>query len=307
MQPVKKILVGLDGSEMDQTLIQFVSYIMRSSPAEDIYFMNVVKNLDDTSFSRPEIKKFGEEAVKAQKQQIESEIDAILDDDHKAKVHAIVKVGPAFREFLKFINSESIDIVILGNKKNSHGSGTLNQRLARRAPCNLVVIPEGHTPQLSKLLLPIDFSDYSKQALEYAIYISRSNDNQIELICQYIYEVPSGYHYSGKSFEEFAEVMKKNAQKQFKQWVSKIDTEGIKITPVYCLDENEDFGQIVKGLALQQKVSGIIIGAKGRSATSAIFIGSTAEKLISAIDYLPLTIVRPKGVTAGLIESISEL
>ena len=162
-------------------------------------------------------------------------------------------------------------------------------------------------PELTKLLLPIDFSDYSKQALEYAIYISRSNQNKIELICLNVYQVPTGYHYSGKTYEAFAEIMKENAYKEFTTWISRIDTEGIKITPVFVLDRNDNFGQVVRREVEDRQASGVIIGAKGRSATSAIFIGSTAEKLVTAIDYLPLTIVRPIGKTSGVLESLADL
>lgn len=51
----------------------------------------------------------------------------------------------------------------------------------------------------------------------------------------------------------------------------------------------------------------IIIGAKGRTATTAFFLGSIAERLIQLDNDIPLMIVRPKGKNAGFLEFLKEL
>lgn len=307
MLRTKKILVGLDGSEMDQTLIDFISYITQSSPVEHIFFINIVKKLEDIAIPDLDTSRVDNEVVQSHKEVLQEQLNKHLRPDISAEIHLIVRKGNRFNEILKFITDNSVDIAILGHKTKSPGSGVLNQRLALRAPCNLTIIPEGYAPGLERLLVPIDFSEYSKMALEYAIYISRSNDNKVEILTQNIYQVPQGYHYSGKSYEEFAEIMKDNAEREYYSWVSRIDVGDVPIIPVFSFDEHDNFGEIVKYVVKERNVNGVVIGAKGRSAASALFIGSTAEKLIRAIDYLPLTIVRPVGRTAGLIESLSEL
>lgn len=307
MLRTKKILIGLDGSEMDRTLVEFISYISQSSPVEDIYFINVVKKLNEVAIPGLDIDQIDELVVDNHREKLEKDLKANLTGEISAKIHLIVENGSKSREFLKVIDDQKIDIVVLGSKKDSLGSGILNQRLAVRAACNLIVIPEGYQPGLKRLLVPLDFSDYSKMALEYAVYISRSNNNAVEIICQSIYSVPQGYHYSGRSYEGFAEIMKNNIEKEYHAWVSRIDVKEVPITPVFSFNRQESFGEIVRKVVEEKKVNGVIIGAKGRSAASALFIGSTAEKLIRAIDYLPLTIVRPVGKTAGILESLGEL
>jgi nucleotide-binding universal stress UspA family protein len=51
----------------------------------------------------------------------------------------------------------------------------------------------------------------------------------------------------------------------------------------------------------------IIIGAKGRTAATALFIGSLAERLIQINNKVPLLVTRPKGKNAGIIEYILEI
>ncbi len=305
MLETRRILVCLDGSKMDETIMSFVSFILTSSPAEEVYFMNVIQTLAD--LKDPSFSKLNDEVVKFQKEQIHKYLQSSIPSDTSANLKVIVKKGNPFKEVIKCLEKENIDVAISGNKWQSKGSGIFNQRLARRAPCSLIVVPEGHTPEMKKLLIPIDFSVHSRMALEYGIFISKSNESAVEIICQNVYSVPTGYHYSGKSYKDFAKIMEENAQKEYQGWVASIDTKDVPITPMFSLNEHDDFGQVIKDLAVKEEVSGILIGAKGRTAASALFIGSTAEKLIQAIDYLPLTIVRKKGSNATLLESLREL
>src|SRR5690606_23665648 len=100
--------------------------------------------------------------------------------------------------------------------------------------------PEACEPKLEKVLVPCDFSDLSTIAMEEAIAISLRREAQVKVICQNVYTVPVGYHYTGKSYEEFAKIMEKNARSDFKKWLGKIETKGVKIDAIYSLDSDED-------------------------------------------------------------------
>ena len=307
MEPIKKIIVGLDMSQMDDTLIEFASFVTRSSLAEHIYFVNVIKNINIPQELKQEFPNMVSNAIDERKKQIESKIKDRFTAHSDIKSHIIVEKGQPSKVILNFAKNEGVDIIIVGNKIKLEGSGGLPQRLARRASCMLLIIPEGLQPSLERLLVPIDFSEYSKLALEYAIYISRRNEGKVEVICQNVYNVPVGYHYTGKSFEEFAGIMKKNAEKAFQKFIKEIDTEGVKITPVYSLDQNDDLTSDICDLADELNISGLIVGAKGRSTTTAIFLGSMAEKLLQVVNKYPITVVRPKGKTAGIFEALMEI
>jgi nucleotide-binding universal stress UspA family protein len=187
------------------------------------------------------------------------------------------------------------------------GSGVLAQRLARRASCNLLIVPEGSVPKVQKLLVPVDFSKYSKLALETVIELSAQREDPIEVYCQNVYRVPAGYHYTGKTHEEFAEIMRNNAEKDYNKLISKIDTRGVTVTPVYSEDINEDLSSDIFDLAEELKPDGIVIGAKGRTAAASLFLGSMAEKLINKKLEYPLLIVRPRGKTAGILETLRDI
>ncbi|MGB5929002.1 MAG: universal stress protein, partial [Cyclobacteriaceae bacterium] len=157
------------------------------------------------------------------------------------------------------------------------------------------------------ILVPIDFSDYSKQALEKAIDIADHRKEKPQVICMNVYKVPTGYHYTGKPFEEVAKRMKQNAKLEFKKFIHPIDTKGVPLKDLYDLDDNNDFTTNIVDIARQEKADVVIIGAKGRTVSTAFFLGSIAEKLIQLDSEFPLMVMRPKGRNAGFLEFFREL
>jgi nucleotide-binding universal stress UspA family protein len=197
-------------------------------------------------------------------------------------------------------------MIIIGRKTTLPGTGVAALRLARRASCSLLIIPETTVPKVQKILVPSDFSEYSKDAMEEAIMIAAKHGNA-EIVCQNVFNVPSGYHFTGKTYEEFTAIMQMHAEINYKKFIRKIDTKNIKITPVYTQDDNDDPVQEIIDKALEIGADGIVIGAKGRTAATALFIGSMAERLIQFNDTLPLLVTRPKGKNAGILDYILEI
>ena len=147
---------------------------------------------------------------------------------------------------------------------------------------------------------------YLFSGMEEAIKIARKYEN-MKIICQNVFTVPGGYHYSGKTYDEFAEIMKENAKKEYAQFMSNIDHEGIALEVVYSLDTNDNPVTDIIDFAQEHQPSAIIIGVKGRTSTTALFIGSRAEQLVQYNSKIPMMVVRPKGKNAGIIDLLKEI
>ncbi|HET8860365.1 universal stress protein [Marivirga sp.] len=307
MYPIKKVIIGLDLSDLDKTMVEFADFLANASAVEEVYFVNVIKNLYVPKEVLKEFPDMVDNVIKERKKEMEKKAAEFSKGEQNEKFTFNILTGKIADSILKFTKEKDIDLIVMGRREKAAQSGALSQRLARRAACSLLIIPEGTTPKMDKILVPSDFSDYSKLALEEAINVARLNQNVTEITIQNVFTVPTGYHYTGKSFEEFTEVMRKNAVKSYKNFISKIDTKDIKIKSVYSQDTNEDVTTDMIDKAHEIKANAIIIGAKGRTSTTAFFLGSIAERLIQLDNDIPLMIVRPKGKNAGFIEFLKEL
>jgi len=306
MYLIKKLIVCLDQTELDDTLIEFASFISKVNQTKKVYFVNVIRNLSIPKEVLEEFPNLVDNMISERKKAMKSKVKAKFNGYEKTDVSFVVREGSLSKKILKLAEDKSADMIVMGRKVNLPGTGIASLRLARRASCSLLIVPEGSTPKVDKLLVPIDFSEYSKDALEEAVLIAKKYGNT-QIICQNVYHVPSGYHFTGKTYEEFAAVMEKNAKANFAKFIKKIDIKSVSITPVYTVDEDEDPVQDIVSLAVELEVGGIIIGAKGRTAATALFIGSMAERLIQVNESMPLLVTRPKGKNAGILEYILEI
>lgn len=308
MYLIKKLIVCLDQSPLDQTLVQYAEFIAKVNQTKKIYFVNVIKNLTVPKEVLEEFPNLVENMINERKESMESVVKDNFKNSKGISLNYVVKEGSLSKKILKLSEEKSADMVLIGRKVKLSGTGVASLRLARRASCSLLIVPEGTTPKLTKLLVPSDFSDYSKDALEEAIMIAEKHGkSKIEIVCQNVFSVPSGYHFTGKTYEEFTQIMQLHAEINYKKFIRKIDTKGIKITPIYTKDDDDDPVEEIVSKAVEIGADGIIIGAKGRTAATALFIGSMAERLIQYNDSLPLLVTRPKGKNAGILDYILEI
>lgn len=308
MNTFENILVGLDNTPMDLELIRSVKNISAKASTNKILFTHVIRTANISDSLLKEFPSLIEDAIRDRKKTIWASIDEVFADADKSKLELRVVQGQPTKEIMRLVDQEGIDLVVLGRKKSKTKGGVLVNRLARRAACSLLVMPEGKANlELNKILVPIDFSVHAHMALECAATLSKQNQNDTEIITQNVFSVPAGYHYTGKTYDEFADIMKDNAKKDYEQFISDIDIDLSGVKNFYTQDKNDDIIATIYRTAKRLDVDTIMVGAKGRTATTALFIGSAAEKLIQYDTDIPLFVIRPKGKNAGILEYLKEL
>lgn len=307
MQKIKRIALGLDLTDMDHDVVRFASFIAKRYGASEIYFIHVIK---DVKFPDEILKDFPdiEDKVFSEKEsQLQQLAENYLEPDLNVKVINLVKKGRIAKNVLKIIDANNIDIVIIGKSVHSKERGLLAMKLARLSNCQLLIVPRGCTAREGKLLVPIDHSENDKFSIQEAFDIARNNGRGTELVIQVLYSVPNGYHYTGKSFSQFAEISKKHAKEKLEKILAKLDTEDVSFKTVYSLDKNDNPIDEIYDTALGIEPDEIILSAKGRTSTTALFLSSIAEKLIQLNNRFPLRIIRKKNSNAGIMEMIKQL
>ena len=308
MYKFNKILVGLDQTEIDKDLIRAASDVCELSGSKEVFFINIIKDFNFPENLRKEFPGLLERAIDERKNALLKEVNEHFTyKDATVVVNVIVEQGQVTKTLLKIAAKEKADLFILGRKSEKPAGGVLLNRIARRAACSLLIIPKGKRLLTETILVPSDFSDYSKNALEKAFSLARKSKTPSEIIVQNVYQVPVGYHYTGKTFKEFAEIMKANAERDFHAFVANMHLEGLNVRPVYSLDKDEDVIARIFKMAKRISANLIVIGAKGRTATTALFIGSKAERLIQLDEEIPILVIRPKGKMAGIMDYLQEL
>jgi nucleotide-binding universal stress UspA family protein len=299
MYKIKKLMVAVDMTGHDKTLIEYSLFIGNLIKADVINFVHVQETVDEKDLAE----RMGLQFVSTD--DFNAYIEGVFKEiDHKPEgieIRKFLLTGASLHELLRFARDEDIDMVVLGEKCNYEGSGILSYRFSRKSPCSVLFVPRDVSYQIKKVLIPTDFSEYSAMAFDEANYFVKEFTD-IHLIAQHVYHVPVGYYKTGKSYEEFSEIMKKNSMKMFDDFIEKYELQSLNLEAVYSLSDDHNPSLKINEVAMQKDVGLIIIGAKGHTRASVILLGSTTEKLLKLNCKTPLMILKQKGETISILD-----
>ncbi|MDX5338451.1 MAG: universal stress protein [Cyclobacteriaceae bacterium] len=304
MKYFSKAMIGLDLTEMDDILIKKTAVLVKFLGIDKCYFIHVAKNLEIPQ----EILNQYPDLVAPTDESIEAMILNKLKENNfpeDIEVEAFVEEGNhPLETFLRWAKLKDADVIIMGRKETLEGSGSLADGVAKKAPCSILLIQEQRPVKLpKKILMLTDFSSHNHMFYEFGERIAA--DLHADLIPLHLYEVPHGYSKTGKSFEEFSEIMKENAKKDFKKFASKHENSDLEC--VMLLNNGDNIGDQITKYGKEIEADLILLGSRGRSASAAILLGSTAEKLIKANKELPMLIFKKKGETMGFFDALFKI
>jgi nucleotide-binding universal stress UspA family protein len=300
MYRFKRILVGLGKNEQDAVILRYAGWLSRMAKSEKMILFHGVERPDSFSCLPSEYAECFEPPEPFSRGKMEELARQFLDGHPEMVKEYQVVEGDPFVGIIQKVREEDIDLVILGRKTGKESNRNLPLKLARKAPCSVWVIPEGSEGSIRSVLAPIDFSENSRDALEIALSVALAG-NLGALSALHVFKVPIGYHKSGKTYEEFAKIMKKNARDEFKEFKKGMDLKGVKVTPLFVLNDNP--AKAIKAVAKRKKTDIIVIGAKGRSLAALVLLGSVTEKLIETTP-IPILAVKKKGEGMGFLKAL---
>jgi nucleotide-binding universal stress UspA family protein len=304
MVDYKRLLVGISLGQQDGSAIRYAAMISRLAKSEKITFMYVANTPEieeDVCTLYPELRPSCDGSTT---KEVEALVKKYFDGHSETKLDCEAVQGSPLVELLRRTKEEDVDLIIMRKRGGDKASGNLSTKLARRAPCSVLFVPEGADAWYTNILVPVDFSENAREAVEAAVAFGLAGGIK-EIRCLHVYGVPSGYYKTGKSYEQFAEIMKGHAEKKYEEFIGDIDLKGLKAIPKFKL-EHKNYRGIWEALLEEKEVHLLIMGARGRKAGAGVLLGSVTEHLIKTTT-VPLLAVKKKGTGLGLLDALLRL
>ncbi|OEK02833.1 hypothetical protein BFP97_15460 [Roseivirga sp. 4D4] len=301
----RRMLVALDLSDMDVFVVKYASMIAKVFGIDAVYFLHVT-----TSLELPEEiqEKYGN-VIAPVDETLMKEMEVVINDHFVAPegcdINVNVLAGTVTDEVLKFAKVKVVDLMLLGRKEVLTGSGLNSRKIAKGTASSIIFVPEEPKNRLEKVLVSIDYSEHSQMAFEIGIDIQKKSG--AKLLSNNVYRVPVGYAKSGKSYEEFADIMLENTRAECERFFKKINLEGVEYDHTYALDDDPHPADKIYKTGAELDVDMIILGSKGRSSGAAFLIGSVAEKLLMEDRDIPLFLVKKGKENMSFLEALFRL
>jgi nucleotide-binding universal stress UspA family protein len=146
--------------------------------------------------------------------------------------------------------------------------------------------------QFETILVPVDFSDHSQEALDTAMQIAQLFGSTIHLlhcyhlqtagISPYGIVLPSGYY----------DDIREAAEKRLNDWHERVSNEGIKVQSILSADSPS----LAINLAADEiKADLVVMGTRGLSGLKHAMLGSVAERVVRLAPCPVLTVKGPEA------------
>jgi len=141
------------------------------------------------------------------------------------------------------------------------------------------VSPRRHSPiELSRILVPIDFSEHSKKALQYAITFAEQFKASVDLL--YVVEpavYPADFSFGQVGFPSVEDELRQRGTEELQELIRK--EIGTRVQAQCAVRMGKAFNEIDQ-YAKAESVDLIIIATHGHSGVEHALFGSTAEKVV---------------------------
>lgn len=303
MQQFKHLLVGLKLDELDATTLQYSGMISRQAESQRVSFVHVVETLELPESARDQYPEIEETPADVAEGKMRELVGEHFEGHARSELRYEVASGSPTNELLEHIALHGIDLAIVGDAADKRDGGTVPERLTRKAPCSVLIVPEDSDLTIRRILVPIDFSEHSAEALRTAVAVARAVGCQM-INCLHTFDVPQVWLKIGKSYEEFSRMMKGHAEDAYRAFVKGIDLWGLQVTSTFVPDERP--ARVIEQEIQQDQASLVVMGARGRTNAAAILLGSVTERVIRRTQ-VPLLAVKKKGERLEFLEALLAL
>jgi nucleotide-binding universal stress UspA family protein len=300
MYRYNKLMVAINFNSADHSLLAYASHIAKLARSSKVYFVHFSENLEIPSDIREEypslIEPLDEYALRRMKELAMRFFSNLKNLDLSFEVGE----GDQVSSFLRLIKIKDIDLVLVGKNTDTQPDHYLGEKLARKAPCSVLVIPSGAKPSYKNIAVASDFSEHSLNAMDVGrAFASSAGILTIDFL--HVFDIPSGYYKTGKSYEQFTDIMKGHAKKQFEMIMKNLNINGVS-SNLKLLHDGKP-ARAIEEFVRETGTDLLIMGARGRANGAGILLGSVTEKLIGVLD-VPLLAVKKKGAGLDILDAI---
>ena len=291
MLTINRILFPTDGSDAAAAAFLQAAVLADWHDAE-LHILNVTDDRDQADLSVPVSKKTLNDWLGT----VPGGMNAPNFQALSLRQKQVEATAPAER-ILSYVEDQDIDLIVMG----THGRrglsrallGSVTETVVRRAPCPVFVVRSTDDPMpqqhvIRRMLVPIDFSDASHEAIRHATEIAQTYGAEIHLL-HVVEEVlyPSAYG-MGDAYFPTQNVIRKVEETLAEMARDEIGYEHIMIAAVvgYAPLSIIDYAE-------ENEVDLIVIATHGRSGFERMLLGSVAERVIRQAP-VPVFIVKPE-------------
>jgi nucleotide-binding universal stress UspA family protein len=287
MHRFRHLAAALAQRSQDDELVRHAAMICRLGTIEEVRFVHVLSRGTGG----------GASAHGAAEQQLRQRAAAQFAAASSLRVAYDVLSGPLTDQLLAYTAQQQIDLLLVGGGSSRR---TLARRLAMKAPCSVWMVPQGAFPSLSKILVPIDFSDHAADTIKVACSMARLCE-AAEAVCPEVVALHVYFNEAIVTYEDYDAVLRGQEAEAYEKFMAPLNCQGVRVRPRF--EESANVPHAIARAAKEEDADLIVMGTRGRSRSAAILLGSATDAMLTDTT-VPLLAIKHYGARMSVLQAL---
>ena len=219
------------------------------------------------------------------------------------RVDTVLREGNATIEILGQASVMAADLLVLGTHGRSGFErlllGSVAERVLRKASCPVLTVPKGDAGAVNEalyrtILCPVDFSESSMRALQYALSLTQEADAQLIVMHVVAHELERSSDAAVIAYDDGMTVgnFVKEREEELRTHLLKASAGagGNEYSRVESLLTHGKPWREILRVAGERQTDLIVLGVQGRGASDLLFFGSTTQHVVREASCPVLTL-----------------
>jgi len=289
LEPVQNLLVCLDLTDIDKSLIAYAAFMARMLPASKVIFFHAIQAYDLPDRSSRSFPDIETELNAIIRDEMHNSVDKHFEEECHWEIATQVGYEDAAREIVEYIKTKKIDLTLIGQKFGENRQARYSHKIAAEAFSDLLFVPQYAEKSINPILCAIDFSTQSVRAFERTLDLSRTWG--VKMNCYFVCDPARAYFPA--TTERSASHYQQQAQKAYEQFLKdyELSPEDIPCrieTGHELTSEAENIYQA----GIDDNARLIVIGAQGDTATVTSLLGNLSESFRLMEKEIPVMVLK---------------
>ncbi len=292
----KKIVVPIDFSEFSDKALTYALQLAENFGAH-LTLLHVIVLFQDDIDEEQRLEEY-ETLIKRREKRISEQMNVNRKKAHQQgiEVNTVILRGiSAADAILDYLNENESDLVVMGTHGRSGLKhllyGSVAEKVVRLSPQPVLTVHRSVQKfNLKRILVPIDFSAFSRQATDYALFLANRFHAQIDFLHVIEQDIhPSFYASGAESIFDVDPGLRERVLKNMKEFLADQLTKEINCQ--FHVSEGRAHKEIVE-FSKENNTDLIVISTHGLTGLDYILLGSTTEKVVRWATCPVLTVKR---------------
>ncbi len=298
MKRYKRLIVPLGLRDLDAGAICWASRISTLAGSESVLFVHALNAPDFPEKAKAKYPWLMNPLDETVQERMHSLVQDHWSGNPDTEIRYEVATGKSDAiAILEAIIRDDSDLVIVG--RGAFGGG-MAVKLARKSPCSVMSVTTDHADKLERILVPTDFSELSRNALDVATaYAASEGIARIDGV--HVFNLGNVHHKVTIPEAEQCAMAEEFATEQSRDFLEESDLRGVEVKTHIVFDHSVALA--TSRLARELGCDLIITSCRGKNAVSSWLLGSNTESLLEHAP-VPVIAAKVKGTGRNLLDSL---